>query len=155
MTTESITFTIFPCDCMSFQNVNGKGYTWLQSCLQRERWFTYCPERCLKIHTQAERLPTTLVEFFFFPKIPICRANGFLVFPGDAIPPFINAFIRRWSEDEAENVVPVPPFRPVNCIPSKCRGKYESSLSSPKWKCKSIVIPTAETVENALRLTQD
>lgn len=49
--------------------------------------------------------------------MPICRANGFLVFPGDAIPPFSKAF-NRGSEDGAA-IVPDPACRPVTVFLQK------------------------------------
>lgn len=51
------------------------------------------------------------------------RANGFLPFTGDALPPLVSANIRG-SEDGAENIPPAPPFRPINCISPKQRGNF-------------------------------
>lgn len=51
------------------------------------------------------------------------RANGFLPFTGDALPPLVSANIRG-SEDGAENIPPAPPFRPINCVSPKQRGNF-------------------------------
>lgn len=92
---------------------------------ERERWFCILPTQMMleDAYSLAERQCLPQIKNKSFQKSSIFRANGFLPFSGDALPPLVNAIIRG-SEDGAENIPPAPAFRPINCISPKCWGKY-------------------------------